>query len=59
MGTLKFAPLQSYADSSFWSELGERKLDHFRLSEEPVDIQGRPPALTLFGGLAASRSLAI
>lgn len=34
------AVLQSCADVTFWSELGNRKLDQYKLSETPVDIQG-------------------
>ncbi|KAG1662518.1 hypothetical protein FOA52_000922 [Chlamydomonas sp. UWO 241] len=37
---LKFAPLQSRIDASFWSELSERKLSEYLLSEEPVELYG-------------------
>ncbi|KAF5842097.1 hypothetical protein DUNSADRAFT_9356 [Dunaliella salina] len=37
---IKFAPLQSCVDASFWSELGEHKLHALRLSEAPVGIHG-------------------
>ncbi|WIA12692.1 hypothetical protein OEZ85_006333 [Tetradesmus obliquus] len=38
--TLKFCPLQSSVDVSFWSELGSKKLDEYQLSETPIDIAG-------------------
>lgn len=31
---------QSRVDVSFWSELGSRKLDEFKLSETPIDVRG-------------------
>mmetsp|Transcript_31027 Transcript_31027/g.80814 ORF Transcript_31027/g.80814 Transcript_31027/m.80814 type:complete len:884 (+) Transcript_31027:49-2700(+) len=37
---IRFAPLQSCVDASFWSELGEHKLHALRLSEAPVEIHG-------------------
>eukprot|EP00879_Flechtneria_rotunda_P028816 GHRR01031044.1.p1 GENE.GHRR01031044.1~~GHRR01031044.1.p1 ORF type:complete len:188 (+),score=59.67 GHRR01031044.1:256-819(+) len=38
--TLKFCPLQSCVDVSFWAELSNRKLEQYQLSETPVDILG-------------------
>jgi hypothetical protein len=35
-----FALTQSCVDVSFWSELGDRKLDEYQLSETAVDITG-------------------
>jgi hypothetical protein len=32
--------LQSCADVTFWSELSNRKLDQYKLSETPIDIHG-------------------
>jgi hypothetical protein len=32
--------LQSCADVTFWSELSNRKLDEYKLSETPIDIHG-------------------
>eukprot|EP00798_Chlamydomonas_sp_ICE-L_P015222 gene15222-21301_t len=37
---LQFAQLQSCVDASFWSELASKKLDEFKLSEDPVPISG-------------------
>ena len=37
---LKFIPLSSKADAEFFRELGERKLNMFKLSDSPVDIFG-------------------
>jgi len=37
---LKFSKLQSSVDSTFWKELGRRKINDFKLSESAVDIFG-------------------
>jgi ubiquitin-like modifier-activating enzyme ATG7 len=37
-GLLRFEPFVSSVDLSFWHELCRKKLDIFRLSEEPVPI---------------------
>lgn len=37
---LKFEPFISSVNISFWYELAKLKLDKFKLSEEPVKIQG-------------------
>ena len=42
---LRFAQCQSSVDITFWSELSDRKLDQYKLSEEPVDIQGMEPCV--------------
>ena len=39
-GTLQFAPLPSAPDSTFFAELGRRKLHAYGLSDAPVDICG-------------------
>jgi hypothetical protein len=31
---------QSCVDVTFWSELSDRKLDEYKLSEEPIEVQG-------------------
>jgi ubiquitin-like modifier-activating enzyme ATG7 len=37
---LKFQQFSSFVDFSFWHELTKKKLDEYRLSEEPVDLVG-------------------
>jgi len=36
-------PVQSCVDVTFWSELAKRKLDTYKLSEVPIDINGNGP----------------
>ena len=38
---IKFIPFQSKADPSFWMKLGDVKLNHIRLTEDPIDIEGK------------------
>ncbi|MEW5309568.1 MAG: hypothetical protein WDW38_001449 [Sanguina aurantia] len=38
---LRFTQLQSCVDPSFWSELGNRKLDAYKLSEAAIELEGR------------------
>lgn len=40
MAAIKFQPFASAVDYSFWHELTQRKLDVWRLSEEPVHVWG-------------------
>jgi hypothetical protein len=35
--------VQSCVDTSFWSELGHRKLNDYKLSEDAVSITGKCP----------------
>ncbi|DBA68957.1 TPA: Ubiquitin-like modifier-activating enzyme ATG7 [Trebouxia sp. C0005] len=41
MTILQFNPLKSAVDVAFWSELGDLKLNTWRLSEEKVNLQAR------------------
>lgn len=38
--TLKFESYLSNVDTSFWHELTKRKLELYRLSDDPVDVWG-------------------
>ncbi|KAG1450591.1 hypothetical protein G6F56_008309 [Rhizopus delemar] len=35
---LKFSPINSAVDASFWQTLASKKLNLFQLSKDPVDI---------------------
>lgn len=37
---LQFVPFVSRLEAGFWHELGRRKLEKYKLSEEPRDIYG-------------------
>lgn len=37
---LQFVPFVSRLEAGFWHELGRRKLEKYKLSEEPRDIHG-------------------
>ena len=37
---VKFQQFSSFVDFSFWHELTKKKLDEYRLSEEPVELVG-------------------
>jgi hypothetical protein len=40
---LKFQPFSSAVNVSFWYELSKRKLDTYRLSEDPISVRGKFP----------------
>lgn len=40
MQTLKFLPMQARVDVSFWTELSNRKLDTYKLSEAAIPLRG-------------------
>lgn len=44
-GELRFAPLLSQAETSFWQRLKQEKLDRYRLDESPVALRAYLPAL--------------
>ncbi|KAL0033968.1 hypothetical protein WJX79_000179 [Trebouxia sp. C0005] len=52
MTILQFNPLKSAVDVAFWSELGDLKLNTWRLSEEKVNLQGTCSS-TLGSGMPA------
>ncbi|KAL3143295.1 Ubiquitin-like modifier-activating enzyme ATG7, variant 2 [Trebouxia sp. C0009 RCD-2024] len=52
MTTLQFQPLKSAVDIAFWSELGDLKLNAWKLSEEKVNLQGTC-STTLGAGMPA------
>lgn len=66
---LKFAPASGAVDASFFSELGQRKLHEYKLSDAPVEVQAsfsradrqvrRPLLHTRFLFLPTLRALAL
>lgn len=52
MSVLQFEPMKSAVDVTFWSELGDLKLNIWRLSEERVNLQGSSSS-TLGPGMPA------
>jgi len=45
--------LQSAVDMAFWSELGDLKLNTWRLSEEKVNLQGKTPCVVSLNNTAS------
>ena len=50
-GELRFAPLVSQAETSFWQRLKQEKLDRYRLDESAIPLRAYLPALCTAPGV--------